>query len=129
MEEFFAFAGFVIAIFWGLRVKLFRDKEKRISDALYLVGMIILIFGASASLSLFFETYAKYSKTSYYLKQNPDSIISYFDFIQWRYAKVIFVAGFVGSIVCGFFFIALTKLIGSLDEISKSLKENIRKTG
>src|SRR3989304_6499356 len=121
MEEFFAFAGFVIAIFWGLRVKLFRDKEKRISDALYLVGMIILIFGASASLSLFFETYAKYSKTSYYLKQNPDSIISYFDFIQWRYAKVIFVAGFVGSIVCGFFFIALTKLIGSLDEISKSL--------
>lgn len=129
MGEFFAFAASVIAIFWVLKAKIFRNKERRLNDTLYFIGMITLIVGASISMSLLLENYAKYSKSSYYLKQNPDSIISYFDFIQWRYAKVIFVAGFAGSILCGFFFIALTKIIDSLDEISKALKENIKKTG
>ena len=128
MEELFFFAGTVILVFWVLRAKIFRDRERRLNDTLYFIGMVTLIFGASISLSLFLETYGKYSKTSNYLKQNPDSIISYFDFIQWRYAKVIFVAGFAASVLCGFFFIALTKIIDSLNQISKALKENIKKT-
>ena len=126
MGDFLYFAGLIIAILWGFRVKIFRYKERRLKDILYFVGMVLLIFGATISLSLFFETYGKYKEGSFYLKQNPDSVISYFDFIQWRYAKVIFIAGFVCSVLAGLFFLALTKIMDIIEEISKALSENKR---
>ena len=86
--------------------------------------MLFLICGASISLSLYFETYSKYKEGSFYLRQNPDSVISYFDFIQWRYAKVIFIAGFIGSILSGLFFLAITKIMDLLEDINKTLKGN-----
>ena len=124
MEDFLYFAGLVITILWCFKVKLFRYKEKRLKDILYFIGMMVLIFGAIVSLYLFFETYGKYSRGSHYLRQNPDSIIAYFDFIQWRYAKVMFIAGFIGSILAGTFFLALTKIMDLLEGINRSLKEN-----
>ena len=129
MENFLHFAGLVIAILWCFRIKLFRNKEQRLKDILYFIGMIVLIFGAIVSLYLFFETYNKYSRGSHYLKQNPDSVIAYFDFIQWRYAKVLFVGGFIGSILAGTFFLALTRIMDLLEGINKSLKEKAGKNG
>jgi len=126
MEDFLYFVGLIITILWGFKVKIFRYKERRLKDILYFIGMVLLIFGAAISLSLFFETYGKYKEGSFYLKQNPDSVISYFDFIQWRYAKVIFIAGFVFSILGGVFFLALPKIMDTLEEISKALSENKR---
>ena len=129
MENFLYFAGLVIAILWCFRIKLFSNKEQRLKDIIYFIGMIVLIFGAIVSLSLFFETYNKYSQGSQYLKQNPDSVIAYFDFIQWRYAKLLFIVGFFGSILAGTFFLALTRIMDLLEGINKSLKENAGRKG